>query len=300
MLSYLVGRRRRLVATLISILVTIYILTRHKKVSHEEDADAAFEETTKGPRLAILVPFRDRFDELMTFVPYMTRYLQNQPIGPFKIFILNQSNKYRFNRGALANVGFMLAKSQSDYIAIHDIDLIPVNRNLSYGYPETGPHHLTAPEYHPNYNYDKYFGGILLISNEHFELVNGFSNRYFGWGLEDDEFYTRVKAAKLKISRPMNLTTGKNDTFIHFHYGRKRDSNRSREQRDALKYRDRITGLRDLKYSVTSKHSLMIDGEFECLVFNIELHCDTKQTPWCLPNHTKQRGHATSKKTTTQ
>jgi xylosylprotein 4-beta-galactosyltransferase len=241
----------------------------------------------KQHRLAILVPFRDRFDELLAFVPYMTKFLLNQGIRSFRIYILNQSNKYRFNRGALANVGFMVAKNECDYIAIHDIDLLPLNKNLSYAYPADGPFHLTSPEYHPNYNYAKYFGGILLMTNQHFEMVNGFSNRYFGWGLEDDEFYTRVKSAKLQIARPTNLSTTKNDTFLHFHYGRKRDAYKSLEQRQALKYRDRITGLKDLKYSVTSKHNLTIDGTFGCTVYNIELHCDTERTPWCLINHGK-------------
>lgn len=44
-------------------------------------------------------------------------------------------------------------------------------------------------------------------------MVNGMSNNYWGWGLEDDEFYTRVMAAKLEIGRPTNLTTTTKDTF---------------------------------------------------------------------------------------
>uniref|UniRef100_A0A6G1SI11 Beta-1,4-galactosyltransferase 7 n=1 Tax=Aceria tosichella TaxID=561515 RepID=A0A6G1SI11_9ACAR len=252
------------------------------------DNNVAVENINNQHRLAILVPFRDRFDELLAFVPYMTKFLTNQRIGPFKIYILNQSNKYRFNRGALANVGYMVAKNSCDYIAIHDIDLLPLNTNLSYAYPADGPYHLTSPEYHPSYNYDKYFGGILLMANKHFELVNGFSNRYFGWGLEDDEFYTRVKAAKLQIFRPTNLSTTKNDTFLHFHYGRKRDTAKSPEQRQALRYRDRVTGLGDLKYSITSTHNLTVDGEYNCIIYNIELFCDRERTPWCMPNSGKQ------------
>lgn len=48
---------------------------------------------------------------------------------------------------------------------------------------------------------------------EHFELVNGLSNRYWGWGLEDDEFYVRLKDAHLNITRPENIFTGINNTF---------------------------------------------------------------------------------------
>jgi len=48
---------------------------------------------------------------------------------------------------------------------------------------------------------------------EHFIQVNGMSNKYWGWGLEDDEFYVRLKEAHLSISRPQNISTGTHNTF---------------------------------------------------------------------------------------
>ena len=39
------------------------------------------------------------------------------------------------------------------------------------------------------------------------------SNRYWGWGLEDDEFYVRLKDANIAVFRPTNITTKKNNTF---------------------------------------------------------------------------------------
>lgn len=53
----------------------------------------------------------------------------------------------------------------------------------------------------------------FLLYREHFELVNGMSNKYWGWGLEDDEFYVRLKEAGLNVSRPVNITTGTENTF---------------------------------------------------------------------------------------
>lgn len=43
--------------------------------------------------------------------------------------------------------------------------------------------------------------------------INGLSNNYWGWGLEDDEFYLRLKEAKIGIHRPGNLSTGTLNTF---------------------------------------------------------------------------------------
>ena len=35
-------------------------------------------------------------------------------------------------------------------------------------------------------------GGALAISSAQFDQVNGFSNQFYGWGGEDDEFHRRL------------------------------------------------------------------------------------------------------------
>lgn len=235
---------------------------------------------SRQKRLTILVPFRDRFDELLEFVPHMSKFLHSQHIS-YKILVVNQIDHYRFNRAALINVGYLLTKNNSDYIAIHDVDLLPLNPMLSYDYPHAGPHHIASPQYHPIYNYDNYFGGILVIKNLHFELVNGMSNRYFGWGLEDDEFFTRIKDVRLNISRPENLKTNRTNTFHHIHTNRrKRDMSRVGDQRSILRKRDRETGLNNIKFKLIQRHQLNID-RLPCMVANVQLECDKKRTPWC-------------------
>ena len=44
------------------------------------------------------------------------------------------------------------------------------------------------------------------MSRAQFELVNGFSNQYWGWGGEDDDMYNRLTYHKLHIARyPANI-----------------------------------------------------------------------------------------------
>lgn len=124
-----------------------------------------------GPhRLAVLVPFRERFEELLVFVPHMHRFLSRKKIQ-HHIYVLNQVDHFRFNRAALINVGFLESGNSTDYIAMHDVDLLPLNEELDYGFPEAGPFHVASPELHPLYHYKTYVGGILLLSKQHYQLV---------------------------------------------------------------------------------------------------------------------------------
>lgn len=114
-------------------------------------------------KLAVLVPYRDRFEELLIFTPYMHEFLNKQNID-HDIIVLNQVDHYRFNRASLINVGYLFTKNTHDYIAMHDVDLLPLNHDLKYTYPSNQPLHIAAPNLHPKYHYPTFVGGILLIN----------------------------------------------------------------------------------------------------------------------------------------
>ena len=40
-----------------------------------------------------------------------------------------------------------------------------------------------------------------MLSKESFNLANGYSNSYWGWGGEDDDMYNRVRFSKQKVVR---------------------------------------------------------------------------------------------------
>ncbi|XP_059151192.1 beta-1,4-galactosyltransferase 7-like [Physella acuta] len=231
--------------------------------------------------LCIIIPFRNRFEELLEFAPHIHEFLKKQDIK-HKIVVVNQLDKYRFNRASLINVGFLETRSSCDYIAMHDVDLLPLNDELRYNFPEEGPYHLSAPHLHPMYHYKTFVGGILLIQSKHFEMLNGLSNKYWGWGREDDEFFVRLRKAKFSLTRPGNLTTGYK-SFKHLHDRRKRprDYDKFFDQREKTRKLDKETGVSNVKYAVDSVKLMTIDGA-PLTLLNTFLECDVDFTPWCL------------------
>lgn len=127
-----------------------------------------------------------------------------------------------------------------------------------------------------------FIGGILLLKNSDFQLVNGMSNKYWGWGLEDDEFYVRLKDAGIKVHRPQNITTGTASTFNHIHdrAHRRRDTVKCFNQKEETRKRDTKTGLDTIKYQISERQELTID-KVPVTVISVNLECDRKVTPWC-------------------
>ena len=234
-------------------------------------------------RLAVIVPYRNRSSELELFLPHMNSFLNAQSIEHL-FLIVHQIDQHRFNRAALINIGFIESRSITDYIVMHDIDLLPLNfEEISYRYPENGPVHLASPEYHPIYHYSTYVGGILMISSKDFERVNGMSPLYWGWGREDDNFYVRMKLAGMTIERPRNLSTNFTNTFRHVH-------DRGVHKRDYAKYGNQQEegrklfpdmGFNTTKYRIIEKEMKRTNEGIEYVMLDVEIDCDYDLTSWC-------------------
>ena len=133
-------------------------------------------------RLGIIVPYRNRLDQLVIFNQMIQAYLNNTDID-YRIIIVQQDDAKLFNRGMLLNIGFKYAKKMKcNYVVFHDIDMIPID--VDYSYSDI-PLHLAEPVF------DKYFGGVTMFPTEAFEKINGYSNKYWGWGFEDDDLLLR-------------------------------------------------------------------------------------------------------------
>ncbi|XP_065350214.1 beta-1,4-galactosyltransferase 1-like [Cloeon dipterum] len=162
-----------------------------------KDCKAQYETT-------IIIPYRDRREHLDTFLNFMHAFLQRQMID-YHIVVVEQVANTPFNRAKLFNVGFaesLKADRQSECFVFHDVDLLPQKLSNIYAC-STNPRHMTVSVNTFRYNlpYSSIFGGAVAITKEQFESVNGFSNVFYGWGGEDDDFHNRIVEQGMQIDR---------------------------------------------------------------------------------------------------
>jgi len=151
-------------------------------------------------KLGLIIPYRDREEHLKIFAPTITQYLNKVEIN-HQIYVIEQGNDKLFNRAKLFNVGFELSKENNDYFCFHDVDLIPEKEECDYSSIE-GVARLSVHVSQFNYQerpQHEIGGGITLIDKTSFIKMNGYSNNYWGWGAEDDDFSVRLRREKIKI-----------------------------------------------------------------------------------------------------
>lgn len=188
-------------------------------------------------RLAVIVPYRPPamsghqpllpLSDLCWQLPqHLSRYRHLR----FRIFVINQTDSMPFNRGALVNAGVRLLQRATpgqvafDYLAIQDVDRFPVLTNES-GCEELTSRYYSFPAENPRaLNPESLAGGVLIMSTSLFYAVNGFSNQYWGWGEEDNDFFIRLRWCGLPPKHADALAT----CMVH------KDCAACKRQKDAL------------------------------------------------------------------
>jgi GT2 family glycosyltransferase len=142
--------------------------------------------------------------------------LRDADIGPTKHILVPSSSKgQQFNKSAAFNKG--VVSSTSEYIVLHDADiLVPMNytqrvyntlkvhESCHFGkqvlyltQPSTSDvnrsHSVTAKKRQCNQAVDYFEGGSLAVRKAIYIRIGGFDERFVGYGVEDCEFYHRLK-----------------------------------------------------------------------------------------------------------
>jgi hypothetical protein len=143
-------------------------------------------------KLGICIPYRDRKEHLERLIPHLSKHLNEKGIE-HSFYVAHQVDDKLFNRGTMKNIAAKHAFDDGcDYIAWHDVDMIP-NEECDYSYPKDNPIHIATElsKYNYGMSYPEYFGGVILFTKEQVEKTNGYSNEYWDWGMEDDDLFWR-------------------------------------------------------------------------------------------------------------
>ncbi|CAN2387759.1 N-terminal region of glycosyl transferase group 7 [Pristimantis euphronides] len=160
-------------------------------------------------RTAVIVPYRNRESHLHTLLYYLHPFLQRQQLH-YAIFVVHQAGNATFNRAKLLNIGVREALRYDDWdcVILHDVDLVPENDYNLYICDEYYPKHLSSAmdKFQYSLPYWGYFGGVNALTPDQFMKINGFPNKYWGWGGEDDDIAVRIRLSGMSITRtPLNL-----------------------------------------------------------------------------------------------
>ncbi|CAG9788386.1 unnamed protein product [Diatraea saccharalis] len=151
---------------------------------------------------AIIVPYRDRAEQLRGFLVYMHVFLRRQNIH-YRIYVIEQVDTKPFNRAKLLNIGAAAAfKAGYPCLVLHDVDLLPLRPANLYACTKC-PRHMSSSinKFRFVLPYLNLFGGAIAITSQQYKLINGMSNEYYGWGGEDDDLYARLEVEELKLCR---------------------------------------------------------------------------------------------------
>ena len=130
------------------------------------------------------------------FLYHMHPFLQKKKLA-YRIIVVEQLDGDEFNRGSLLNVGYVHARTYSNFdcYIFHDIDYLPINIDNDYSCaqsPMARGRCIPGSKIFASRN-PRFWGAVMYADKTSFELVNGWPNLYFGWGGEDDDIGIRFR-----------------------------------------------------------------------------------------------------------
>lgn len=166
-------------------------------------------------KYSIIIPYRNREEHLEVLLPRLQDKFADKD---YEIIISEQGNEDNFQIAIVNNIGFR--ESTGDVIILHQVDYYPAD-DLDYTFTGTvtlmgakafflgkdnaslRPEHDIPGGYRsfsqaidPNF-----YGGVVMMSRERFEAINGLNPLYKGWGNEDEDLRERLRWAGIPVQR---------------------------------------------------------------------------------------------------
>jgi hypothetical protein len=146
----------------------------------------------------VLITYRNRSEDLKKLLPIVRKSFELLDLKPFFI-ISEQADGHKFNKGIIWNAGFIegLKITNCNYWVFHDVDIFEKKPGALGYFRADGAAGIFCHDINCSPG-----GGVMCINSESYKKVNGFTNEFWNWGLEDVDFKRRVVARKIPILKP--------------------------------------------------------------------------------------------------
>lgn len=147
--------------------------------------------TRDQKKLSLIIPYRNREENLKIFLPTIKQYLQNQNID-YELIVVEQADLKPFNKAKLLNIAVLNSRKDSDYFVFHDVDVLPCNIDYRYCNHSLKPFSVVTDASNKRNTWlDNSFQKVVLVPKKIFFDINGWSNDYWQYGREDDDLFFR-------------------------------------------------------------------------------------------------------------
>lgn len=148
-------------------------------------------------KLNVIIPVRNMDKELEILKLNLSKIFTQQNIEA-TYYIVYQEDDVPFNKGMLNNIGFLIARvnNKSDNFLFNDVTVFPLSSEV-YNFN----HELNTDEIYNPYGYKFCVSRFFMTNGTTFKKINGYSNKYNGWGYEDTDLQKRILYKSVKINR---------------------------------------------------------------------------------------------------
>jgi len=218
-------------------------------------------ETPISPKIIFIVPYRNREAHLEKFKTHMKMVMEDYPAYSYKYMFVHQQDTREFNRGAMKNIGFIVASRlyPNDYkditFVFNDVDNMPARKNML-------PYMTSANKIKHFYGFTYTLGGIISVLGRDFERIGGFPN-FWGWGYEDNLLQQRAIIAGIEINRDVFFKFSDNENIVHFEHGTERTMNKFDFDKFSKNTNEGLYTILKLDYNIDEKTDFVNVTDFK-------------------------------------
>ena len=213
------------------------------------------------PKIIFIVPYRNRETHLEIFKNHMKMVMEDYQADSYKYMFIHQQDTREFNRGAMKNIGFIVATRlyPNDYknitFVFNDVDSMPTRKNML-------PYATTSGTIKHFYGYIYTLGGIVSVLGGDFERIGGFPN-FWGWGYEDNLLQQRAIESGITIDRDVFFKIGDSENIVQIQHGTERTMNKYDFEKYSKKTNEGLYTIFKLDYNIDEKTDFVNVTDFK-------------------------------------